>query len=169
VTPATEDGHAARGRDERGVTLAGYYETWLRDHPVGAHTKECYLGILRAALLPELGDTALADIDVPTVKDFLRKMEEAGCTNASVAKTKTVLSALMQTASETPDIPVAFNPVRGVRIGGTRPNGAPPSARLSSPSCSPSCPSTIVCWPAPSRPPRFARRRPRASGTTTSW
>jgi integrase len=105
----------------RGVTLAGYYETWLRDHPVGAHTKECYLGILRAALLPELGDTALADIDVPTVKDFLRKMEEAGCTNASVAKTKTVLSALMQTASETPDIPVAFNPVRGVRIGGTRP------------------------------------------------
>jgi integrase len=83
--------------------------------------KENYAGIIRATLLPALGGTALADIDVATVKALFRDMEAADASAAALAKVKTVLSALLQTAAEDPRLPVAFNPVRGVRIGGTRP------------------------------------------------
>jgi integrase len=107
---------------KHGITLATYAADWLRDHPIGAHAKENYQAILDCKLLPELGHTALADIDVPTVKAMFRAMEKAGASNAYLAKTKTVLSALMQTASEDPKLPaVAFNPVRGIRVNGTRP------------------------------------------------
>jgi integrase len=107
---------------KRGITLATYADVWLPSHPLGAHARETYQAILRAKILPELSSTALADIDVPTVKALFRKMEAAGASNAYLSKVKTVLSAMMQAAAEDADIPgVTHNPVRGIRVNGIRP------------------------------------------------
>ncbi len=109
------------GETEHGITLAVYADAWLPSHRVGAHARETYKAILDCKILPELGNEALADIDVPRVKAMLRAMEDAGASNAYISKVKTVLGALMQAAAEDPDIPVAVNPCRGIRVSGTRP------------------------------------------------
>ena len=107
---------------EHGVTLAVYADRWLPDHPLGAHAKDNYDGILRAKIKPELGNMALADITVPVVAALFRRMERAGASAAYISKTKTVLSAVMQSAAEDEAIPaVTHNPVRGIKIGGSRP------------------------------------------------
>lgn len=102
-------------------TLGAYEADWLKGHRLEAHSKANYAGILKAKLVPELGTMLLSDITVPVVKALFMRMGAEGATNSYIAKTKCVLSALMQSASEDETIPVTHNPVRGVRVGGTRP------------------------------------------------
>lgn len=103
------------------MTLGDYEADWLKAHRLGAHAKATYSGILKSKLVPELGTTRLADIDVATVKALFMRMEAEGATNAYISKVKCVLSALMQAAAEDPKVPVVVNPVRGIHVGGTRP------------------------------------------------
>jgi hypothetical protein len=77
-----------------GITLASFAYAWLPSHRLGAHARETYRAILDCKILPELGNEALADIDVPRVKAMLRAMEDAGASNAYISKVKTVLGAL---------------------------------------------------------------------------
>lgn len=102
-------------------TLGDYAPEWLTGHRLGAHSKANYGGILKSKLIPELGTTPLAAITVPVVKALFVKMEAEGASNAYISKCKTVLSALMQSAAEDPDIAsVTHNPCRGVGVGGKR-------------------------------------------------
>ena len=102
-------------------TLGDYAPRWLEGHRLGAHAKANYDGILHSKLIPELGTTRLADITASVVKALFVRMENEGASNAYISKCKCVLSALMQSAAEAPDNPVTHNPVRGIRVGGTRP------------------------------------------------
>jgi integrase len=113
--------------NRRGVTLEMYVNGtedspgWLDTHRLGAHARANYDGILRARVLPALGNMAMTDITTPVIAAMFRSMEDEGCTNALISKVKTILSSAMQSAAEDPSSPVVSNPVRGVRIGGTRP------------------------------------------------
>jgi integrase len=101
------------------VTVAAYAAEWLPSHPVSPRTREVYEQILRKHIIPALGARTLADVTSADVRQMFRTMEADKTSRALLAKVKTVMSAMFQTASEDRKIPA--NPVRGVRFQASPP------------------------------------------------
>jgi len=101
------------------LTVAGYADEWLPSHPIAAHTRYVYDQMIRSHILPALGSKVLADVTVADIKRMFRTLESKGSSHALIAKVKTVLSAMFQSAAEDGKIP--FNFVRGVRYTAAQP------------------------------------------------
>jgi integrase len=101
------------------VTVAGYADEWLPSHPIAPHTRYVYDQMIRCHILTALGNRVLGDVTVADVRQLFRSMESHGASKALLAKVKTVLSAMFQTAAEDGKIP--FNFVRGVRYTAAQP------------------------------------------------
>ena len=101
------------------VTVASYAYAWLPSHPVSPRTREVYAQILQKHIIPVLGGRTLADVTSADIRQMFRTMEADKTSRALLAKVKTVMSAMFQTASEDRKIPA--NPVRGVRFQASPP------------------------------------------------
>lgn len=112
--PPVKDEAVYLGTVRGKVTVAGYADQWLPGHSITPAAREVYDRTLRIHILPALGMRAIADIKASDIKSFFRSLEDRGTSHAMLAKSKTVLSALMQSAAEDGLCPV--NPVRGVRF-----------------------------------------------------
>lgn len=96
------------------MTIQDYSTPWLRQHRVEPSTKASYESILNARILPELGDVRVSELSSRQVRAFLTTLYEARLSPATQKATRSVLSAMMQTA-----VADGFrdtNPCRGQRV-----------------------------------------------------
>jgi integrase len=105
------------------ITVAKYAAEWLPNHPIAPHTAYVYEQVMRKHIIPALGARALADITAADIRQWFRRLEAQGTSQALGKKIKTVMSAMMQTAAEDGLIPA--NVVRGVTF-----RAAPPKRRM---------------------------------------
>lgn len=103
-------------------TVASYSSQWFDGHPMAPHTRYVYEQMIRVHILPVLGMLALSAVTTADIRRMFRALEAKGTSHALLAKIKTVLSSMLQTAAE--DGLIAVNPVRGVRF-----QAAPPARR----------------------------------------
>ena len=104
------------------LTVASYAAEWLPNHPIAPHTAYVYEQVMRKHVIPALGARVLADITTADIRQWFRRLEAQGTSQALGKKIKTVMSAMMQTAAEDGLIPA--NVVRGVTF-----RAAPPKRR----------------------------------------
>lgn len=92
------------------VPLRAYAERWLAQHPgLRPRTRELYESELRLHILPTLGDVAIGELTVATVRSWRATMLAAGSPGPStVAKCYRLLRAILNTAVE--DEVIARNP-----------------------------------------------------------
>ena len=110
-------------KQKRGkATVASYSAEWFANHPMAPHTRYVYDQILRKHIIPALGARVLADVEAADIRAYFRQLEAQGTSRALLAKIKTVMSAMFQTATEDRKIP--YNVVRGVTF-----KAAPPKRR----------------------------------------
>jgi len=96
------------------ATVASYAMEWFPAHPMAPHTAYVYEQVLRKHIIPAVGGRVLADVTSADIRAYFRTLEKAGTSKALLAKIKTVLSRMFQTACEDRRIP--YNPVRGVKF-----------------------------------------------------
>jgi integrase len=121
VTPVkTQTAYATTVRGN--TTVASYGFEWLPSHSISPATREVYSRVLTNRILPVLGGHVLASVTAADIRAYFRQLEGQGASQAHMAKDKTVMSAMFQTAAEDGLIP--FNPVRGIRF-----TAAPPKRR----------------------------------------
>ena len=101
------------------VTVAAYASEWLTAHSLARTSREVYGRTLEKHIIPALGVRAMADVTAADIRSLFREMEHDGASKALLAKVKTVMSAMFQTAAE--DRLVAANVVRGVRYTAATP------------------------------------------------
>ena len=110
-TVKTEAAYPIRVRGK--VTVASYVSEWLPAHRLSPHAREKYGQIISRHVIPALGARVLADVTAADIRAYFRVLEGQNASGALLAKVKTVMSAMFQTACEDRLCPV--NPVRGVR------------------------------------------------------
>lgn len=92
------------------VSLRVYADRWMEQHPgLRPRTRELYESELRLHILPALGDVAIGDLTVASVRAWRSAMLRAGSPGPStVAKCYRLLRAILNTAVE--DELIARNP-----------------------------------------------------------
>jgi hypothetical protein len=87
-------------------------QTWLVDHQMEANTRQGYTSVINRYLLPEFGAMRMVEILPSHIRDFLRRLTEAGRSATTVQRCKTVLSSIFTTALN--DQVIFFHPCSGV-------------------------------------------------------
>lgn len=109
VPVKTEAVYPARVRGK--VTVASYAMEWLDSHPMAPHTRKSYTQALKKHIIPAVGGRVLADVTAADIRVLFRHMERDGASRDLLAKVKTVLSSMLQTAAGYADN------VRGLPLG----------------------------------------------------
>lgn len=92
------------------VTFGLYAETWIKERDLADTTAERYDGILRNHLLPYFGDRALSEIKEPIIRQWRKKLQDAGVGAATVAKAYRLVHSIFNTAVD--DLLIRRNPCR---------------------------------------------------------
>ncbi|MBC6467258.1 tyrosine-type recombinase/integrase [Actinomadura alba] len=87
---------------------------WLANHRMEANTRQGYISVIEKYLLPEFGAIRMIEILPSHVRDFLRRLTDAGKSAMMVQRCKTVLSSIFTTALN--DQVIALHPCRGVAV-----------------------------------------------------
>lgn len=99
---------SGRQRFHRYVT-----EAWLPGHVMELNTRQGYHGVINKYLLPAFGAIRMNEILPAHVRVFLRRLQDHGVSAYTLARCKTVLSAIFTTALN--DQVVYFHPCTGVK------------------------------------------------------
>jgi integrase len=73
-------------------------QVWLVNHRMEASTRQGYTSVIKGYLLPEFGAMRMIEILPSHVRDFLRRLTDAGRSATTVQRCKTVLSSIFTTA-----------------------------------------------------------------------
>ena len=96
------------------VTFADYVnETWFPNHVLEASTRQGYRYGLDKHVLPWFGSMKMRDILPTHVRDWVRALDDAGVTAASIRQQKIILSAVFTTALN--DFVIVLHPCKGVK------------------------------------------------------
>ncbi len=103
-------GNPRRGRQ----TFRAYVEgEWLPNHVIEATTRQCYTYVLNRHLLPELGPMRMAEIMPSHVRELVTELQVSGASPYTIAKCRTILSAIFTTALN--DQIIFLHPCKGVK------------------------------------------------------
>ena len=99
------------------VTFGVYAATWIKERNLAETTAERYDGILRNHVAPYLGDLALSVIKEPVIRQWRKKLQDAGVGAATVAKAYRMVHSIFNTAVD--DLLIRRNPCpdQGCRSG----------------------------------------------------
>ncbi len=92
------------------VTFGVYAATWIKERNLAETTAERYDGILRNHVAPYLGDLALSVIKEPVIRQWRKKLQDAGVGAATVAKAYRMVHSIFNTAVD--DLLIRRNPCR---------------------------------------------------------
>ncbi|MGH3574768.1 MAG: tyrosine-type recombinase/integrase [Pseudonocardiaceae bacterium] len=92
------------------VTFGLYAATWIKERDLAETTAERYEGILRNHVQPYLGDRALFEIKEPVVRQWRKKLHDAGVGAGTVAKAYRMVHSVFNTAVD--DLLIRRNPCR---------------------------------------------------------
>lgn len=102
------------------ATVGGYYDTWLPNYRgrtargLEDSTRREYETSFRLHILPyPLARVRMREATAPDVRDWLRELERAGATSATIRRAKVTLSVMFACAVEDGDL--GSNPAAGVR------------------------------------------------------
>ncbi len=96
------------------VTFADYVnETWFPNHVIEASTRQSYRYGLDRHILPWFGPMKMADILPTHVREWVRALDDAGVSPASIRQQKITLSAVFTTALN--DFVIVLHPCKGVK------------------------------------------------------
>jgi integrase len=96
--------------DAAKVTFGLYAETWIKERDLADTTAERYEGILRNHVQPYFGDRALSEIKEPVIRQWRKKLQDAGVGAATVAKAYRLVHSIFNTAVD--DLLIRRNPCR---------------------------------------------------------
>jgi site-specific recombinase XerD len=104
--------HLVKGRQR----FRDYVEqTFLPNHNVELTTMTNYIYALEAHILDCFGDMRMAEIYPDDIRAWITELKSKGLSNGTIAKQKTVLSAVFSSAFN--DEVIVFNPCHRVKIG----------------------------------------------------
>jgi integrase len=92
------------------VTFRLYAETWIKERDLADTTAERYEGILRNHVQPHFGDRRLSEIKEPIIRQWRKKLRDAGVGLATVAKAYRLVHSIFNTAVD--DLLIRRNPCR---------------------------------------------------------
>lgn len=100
------------------VTIADYFDPWLRAHPVERSTKKSYKSYYRNHIQDQLGGVRVAELQREQVQAHFTKMQEDGKGVATQKRVRAVLSAMMTTARANGYR--SDHPVHGIKVDRAR-------------------------------------------------
>lgn len=92
------------------IPFGRYAARWLQERDLAETTVERYEGILRNHVQPYLGDRALSEIKEPAIRQWRKRLQDAGVGAPTVAKAYRMVHAVFNTAVD--DLLIRRNPCR---------------------------------------------------------